>query len=105
MNDGVQLPLDFEHRSALTGDDFLVADCNAAAIAWIDRWPDWPAPGLAIHGPAGCGKSHLVQVYLARSGGRILAAPDLMRRDAFMGARDVPAFALEDADRAIQPAH
>jgi len=63
-----QLPLDLGHRPALGREDFLVADCNAAAVAWIDRWPDWPGGGLALHGPAGCGKSHLAEVWRGRSG-------------------------------------
>ena len=63
-----QLTLDLGHRPALGREDFLVAPCNADAVAWIDRWPDWPGPALVIHGPAGCGKSHLAQVWRARSG-------------------------------------
>jgi chromosomal replication initiation ATPase DnaA len=69
-----QLPLDLGHRPALGREDFLVADCNAAAVAWIDRWPDWPGGGLALHGPAGCGKTHLAEVWRARSGARRLDA-------------------------------
>ena len=45
-----QLPLGFAHRPALGGDDFLVAPNNAEAVAWLDRWPDWPTPALVIHG-------------------------------------------------------
>lgn len=63
-----QLPLDLGHRPALGREDFLVADCNAAAVAWIDRWPDWPGGGLALHGPAGCGKTHLAEVWRRESG-------------------------------------
>ena len=40
-------------------EDFVVADGNREALAWIDRWPDWPAPALALSGPAGSGKTHL----------------------------------------------
>jgi len=64
-----QLAFAFEHRPALSGDDFLVAPSNKAAVAWLDAWPDWPAPLLVIHGPPGSGKTHLGQVFLARSGG------------------------------------
>ena len=32
-------------------EDFLVAPGNRAALAWIDRWPDWPTPALALGGP------------------------------------------------------
>src|SRR6185312_17193754 len=62
-----QLPLDLGFRPALGREDFLIAPCNAAAIAWIDRWPEWPAPALALWGPAGSGKTHLLEVWRARS--------------------------------------
>lgn len=67
-----QLPLDLGHRASFGGDDFLVAPCNEAAVAWLDRWPDWPGPGLALWGPAGCGKSHLAHVFQVRSGARLI---------------------------------
>ncbi len=72
-----QLALDFEHREALGADDFLVAAPNRAAVLWLDRWPDWPAPALAIHGPPGCGKTHLAHVWQARSGARMLRPRDV----------------------------
>jgi chromosomal replication initiation ATPase DnaA len=62
-----QLPLDLGFRPALGRADFLIAPCNAAAVAWIDRWPDWPAPALALWGPAASGKTHLLEVWRARS--------------------------------------
>ena len=45
-----QMPLAFDHRPALSGEDFLVAPGNAEAVAWIDRWPDWPMPALIAIG-------------------------------------------------------
>lgn len=76
-----QLALDLRHRTALGAGDFLVAPSNEEAVAWLDRWPTWHAPGLFIHGPPGCGKSHLIEVWLARSGARRLAADDLIGAD------------------------
>ena len=67
-----QLTFSFDHRPALSGEDFLVSDCNRDAVAWLDRWPDWPAPALIIYGAAGCGKSHLVQVFSSLAGARSL---------------------------------
>ncbi len=63
-----QLPLDLGFRPALGRADFLVASCNEAAIAWLDRWPEWPGPALALYGPASSGKTHLSEVWRARSG-------------------------------------
>lgn len=62
-----QLPLELGHRPALGREDFLVAPSNEAAVAWLDAWPDWPGGGLAVFGPAGCGKTHLAHVWRARS--------------------------------------
>ncbi len=68
MTGTAQLPLALELRPALGRDDFLVAPGNEVAVAWIDRWPDWPGPALALYGPPGCGKTHLCQVWRAMSG-------------------------------------
>ena len=68
MNSAEQLPFEFDHRPSLSGDDFLVAPCNREAVAWLDKWPDWPSPFVVIYGPPGCGKSHLSHVFMAKSG-------------------------------------
>lgn len=78
MPTGGQLPLDLPVRTALGAEDFVVSDSNRDAVAWLDRWPDWPGPALAIYGPPGCGKSHLAHVWQSRSRARFLdaATPD-----------------------------
>lgn len=63
-----QLALDLGHRPALGRDDFLVAPCNAEAVAWLERWPDWPAHALALFGPPGSGKSHLLAAFALHHG-------------------------------------
>jgi chromosomal replication initiation ATPase DnaA len=63
-----QLPLDLGHAASLAAEDFLVADCNRVASAWIGRWPDWPGSTLVLSGPAGAGKSHLAGLWRQRSG-------------------------------------
>jgi len=73
---GSQMAFDFPARSALGRADFLVAPCNATAIAWVDRWPDWPNAILALTGPAACGKTHLAHVFATRAGATILDNPD-----------------------------
>lgn len=100
MSTAAQLPLTFDHRPALSGEDFLVAECNAEAVAWIDRWPDWPSPALVIHGPAGCGKSHLAAVFGAATGARNLSAVDLRSDPPKAGTGAV---IIEDADSILEP--
>ena len=67
-----QLLLGFDHEAACGREDFMPAPCNRAALAWLERWPDWPAPALVLHGPPGCGKSHLARIWAAQSGARRL---------------------------------
>jgi len=94
-----QLAIDLPHRPALGRADFLVSDCNAAALQWIERWPDWPAPALVLHGPAGSGKSHLAELWRERSGGVMVAGEDLPGADPNeLASRR--AVALDDAARA-----
>lgn len=100
MTKPMQIPLDLSFRPALSGDDFFVAPANRAAVDWIDRWPDWPGPGLVIHGDSGSGKSHLAQVFAAQSGARILTQTELSAPEIALAA-DAPAYAIDDADALI----
>ena len=62
-----QIPLDLGHRTALERHDFLVASNNQDAVAWVDLWPEWPAPCLMLYGPVASGKTHLGAVWAERS--------------------------------------
>lgn len=75
--------------------DYLVAPCNRDAVAWVDRWPDWPAPALVLYGPAGAGKSHLAEVWRGRAKAERLAPADLDAETAANCARCVLIDALE----------
>lgn len=76
---GGQIPLPLPHRPSLGGDDFLVAPCNGEAVKWIDLWPDWPGPALALAGPVGSGKTHLASVWAAATGARFIDRASLLR--------------------------
>jgi len=76
-----QIPLDFSYRAALGREDFLVSTPNEQAVAWIDRWSDWPGPFLLLVGPRGCGKTHLAHVWAAKSNAVLISAGDLERLD------------------------
>lgn len=96
-----QLALDLPTRASLDGADFLVAPSNRAAVATIDRWPDWPSHALALVGPEACGKSHLAAVWRARSGADMPGHEAIAARSRAM-RRDRPAVLLEDVDRGLR---
>jgi len=101
VNAPAQIPLDLGHRPAMAAEDFLVAPCNRDAVAWLDRWPDWPGPVLALYGPEGCGKTHLTHVWRRASGAVTIdrAALTVDAVPALLGEASV--CVLEDADRGI----
>lgn len=94
-----QIPLELGHRPALKREDFLVAPSNAAAVGWLDRWPDWPQPMLVIHGPEGAGKSHLAEAWRERSGATRLEAGELSHEAVPALAQS--ALVIEDLDRGV----
>ena len=92
-----QLALPFVHRPRYAATDFLAADSNAEALAWLAS-PGWPQRRLALHGPAGSGKTHLLHLWAARTGARLLSGPSLRFRPP-----DRP-LAIDDADAAPEHA-
>ncbi len=84
-------------------DDFVVAVGNHEALAWIDRWPDWPAPVLALSGPPGSGKTHLGRIWAARANAKLIEGSDLDGKgvgDLTTLAATCPAIVIEHAERA-----
>ncbi len=85
----------------MTRAEFIVAPGNARALAFLDSFPDWPAPALALTGPSASGKTHLARIWAQRSGAVLLDARSL--RDPVSGPAVVenidsaPTFAHETA--------
>ena len=100
-----QLALPFSHRPEFAAADFIVAPSNEAALAWLARTADWPGRRLLLWGEAGCGKTHLLHLWAARTGARYVPAPALRPEalDEILGAEILEAaggLALDDADAA-----
>lgn len=95
-----QFVLDLSHRPALGAEDFLVSQSNAAAVALIDRWPDWALASSLVTGPPGAGKSHLAHVWRLRSGGPAIAAR-AVDEEAIVKLSSLGALVVEDLDRGI----
>jgi chromosomal replication initiation ATPase DnaA len=90
-----QLALDLPHAESFRRDDFLESASNAAALALVERWPNWPDMSAAIIGPAGSGKSHLAAIWAERAGARIVAA-NALSASGVPGALVTGALVLED---------
>src|ERR1700693_1913770 len=69
-----QLALALDHPESFAREDFLPGPGNEAALALIERWPDWPSPAIALTGPEGAGKSHLAAIWAHAAGGRVISS-------------------------------
>jgi chromosomal replication initiation ATPase DnaA len=72
-----QLALALDHAESFARDDFLSGPSNAAALALIDAWTEWPGRVLVLVGPEGSGKSHLAAIWAQEAGARFLGARSL----------------------------
>jgi chromosomal replication initiation ATPase DnaA len=98
-----QLAIDLPYRPALGRADFLVSDCNRAALGWIEGWPDWPERRLVLYGPEGSGKSHLARLWCGASGARLVADGSLAQHEPLLGNDAVsPGIAVDDAEAASE---
>ena len=90
-----QLAFALPHAESFTRDDFLEGPANAAGLALIDSWPDWPNRIMLLVGPEGSGKSHLAAIWAEQSGARGISAHALTAT-AVPGALATGALVLED---------
>jgi chromosomal replication initiation ATPase DnaA len=65
-----QLAFALPHAESLTRDNFLEGPANAAGVALVDSWPEWPNRTMLLVGPEGSGKSHLAAIWAEQSGAR-----------------------------------
>ena len=93
-----QIAFDLGHRPAHGRQDFLVAPSNRDAVAWIDLWPEWPAPALVLHGPASCGKTHLAAVWAEKTDTAFVTRTQIESGDADAIARTARNLVLDHVD-------
>jgi chromosomal replication initiation ATPase DnaA len=90
-----KLALALPHAESLTRDNFLEGPANAAGLALIDSWPDWPNRIMLLVGPEGSGKSHLAAIWTEQAGARSTSAQALTAA-AVPGALATGALVVED---------
>ncbi len=95
-----QLAFPFPQQTTYNAAHYLPAPANAEALAWLARPQDWPNLRLAVHGPEGAGKTHLLHVFAAKHGATLLPG------EAVRHLLDLPTtggLAVDDADAAPEP--
>ena len=90
-----QLPLALGFCERFGREDFLAGPSNAAALALIERWPDWPSRAVALVGPDGAGKSHLAAIWAKAAGARSIASHAILA-DGVPTALTTGALVVED---------
>jgi chromosomal replication initiation ATPase DnaA len=68
-----QLAFALPHAESLTRDNFLEGPANAAGVALVDSWPEWPNRTMLLVGPEGSGKSHLAAIWAELAGARSIS--------------------------------
>jgi chromosomal replication initiation ATPase DnaA len=95
-----QLAFPFPPRQTYAAADFLPAAANARALAWLQDPAKWPALRLGLFGAPGSGKTHLLHLFAARHGARLLPG------EAVRQLIDLPpagGLVIDDADALPEP--
>ncbi|HTR17099.1 MAG TPA: chromosomal replication initiator DnaA [Acetobacteraceae bacterium] len=95
-----QLALPFRHAPLFSAADYLPAESNAEALAWLARPASWPGHRLALWGEEGSGKTHLLHAWAERN------AATLLPGEMVRGLVPLPeggGVAVDDADAAPEP--
>ena len=90
-----QLAFALPHAESFTRDNFLEGPANAAGLALVDSWPDWPNRIMLLIGSEGSGKSHLAAIWAEQAGARATSAHTLTAA-AVPGALATGALVVED---------
>ena len=90
-----QLAFALPHAESFTRDNFLEGPANAAGLALVDSWPDWPNRIMQLVGPEGAGKSHLAAIWAEQAGARSTSAHALTAA-AVPGALATGALVVDD---------
>lgn len=89
-----QLVFDWPNDAGLKAEDFFVCGPNAQAVTMLRAPETWPEQKLALVGPEGSGKSHLVRIFQEEHDAQVFSASDIPRH-----YEDDQPVVIEDADR------
>lgn len=84
-----QFTLSWPATATYNAEDFILSDVNREAWKYIQQWPDWQQGRLLVHGPAGCGKTHLASVWAQKVNAVIVPPSELSATtlEKYLGTR------------------
>jgi chromosomal replication initiation ATPase DnaA len=94
-----QLALDLSLGPDYRAESFAVSEANASALALVNRWPRWRQGHLLLIGPAASGKTHLAEMWRARTSARRIDRGAV--GEALGGIGRGASVVVEDADRGV----
>ena len=94
-----QLPLPLPATASFAPADFIADLSNEGARRWLAQPASWPDSRLALHGPEGVGKTHLLRMTAAARGWAVSDGA------ALSDLPELPAlgWVIDDADAAPEP--
>ena len=93
-----QLPLYLPLQPNYASTDFIQSSCNAEALRWIQRWPEWPLKFSAIYGETRCGKTHLAHIWQEKSEAYFLTLQDIQHISPAEIIKNYQTFGIDNAD-------
>ena len=100
MKDLNQLIINFNFEKNFKDLDFYVSKSNMSAFSLIDNWPKWEKKYININGEKFSGKSHLVNIFLARNKGYKIYAKNL-NNDHLSAIKIYENVIIEDLDENV----
>ncbi len=79
----MQLVFDLGQVPRYCADDYIVSECNAQAVQWVEALPNtWAHCTLIVYGQTGSGKSHLGAIWRDKVHALLLTSDDLVAASA-----------------------
>ncbi len=99
-----QLVMPFAPVTSYAPEDFIRGTANEDALNLLERWPDWPYSIMLIHGPKGCGKTHLAHLFAARTRATLVDAARIGTAPADQLLTGNHAWVIDDITAIADPA-
>ncbi|NBX74746.1 MAG: hypothetical protein EBZ69_06845 [Alphaproteobacteria bacterium] len=93
----------FGRATCYDAEHFMISSANQQAVAWLQRFPHWPAGGLIVQGDRGTGKTHMLNVFVQQRGAKKMTVSDIT--SLLEEQHALPPLAIDDVDQQLSAHH